>query len=109
MTTSTTRAVLASGLILLTTCSVGLADDFRSQIIDPVDGKLDLSQYLLENTYGFLPVPFVVTEPAVGYGLGLGAAFFHDTEEKRQSRMAQRNASGSDGASFLPPSISAGV
>ena len=74
-----------------------------------MDGKLDLSQYLLENTYGFLPIPFVVTEPAVGYGLGLGAAFFHDTEEKRQSRMAQRKASGSDGASFLPPSISAGI
>jgi hypothetical protein len=35
---------------------------------------LDMSQYLAENRYGFLPVPLAITEPAIGYGGGLFGA-----------------------------------
>ena len=38
---------------------------------------------------GFLPVPGIITEPAVGYGLVLGALFFHESAEQRKHRTAQ--------------------
>ena len=44
---------------------------------DKEDGKLDLSEYL-STAYGFLPVPIVITEPAVGYGAGLSLVYLHD-------------------------------
>ena len=47
-------------------------DDKRegsARFFDPKDGQLDLS-YFLEDPRGFLPIPIVVTEPAVGYGGG---------------------------------------
>ncbi len=44
--------------------------------IDPEDGKFDTSQWLATRT-GFLPVPILITEPAVGYGGGVALAFFH--------------------------------
>src|SRR5690606_38156370 len=40
-------------------------------LIDPEDSMLDMSHYLQDNRYGFLPIPVVITEPAVGYGGGL--------------------------------------
>lgn len=42
---------------------------------DAVDGRFDTSRWLLERK-GFLLVPMVITEPAVGYGGGIGIAFF---------------------------------
>ena len=42
---------------------------------DPEDGALDMSDFLL-NHKGALPVPTIITEPAVGYGAGLGLMFF---------------------------------
>src|SRR4051812_24642306 len=41
-----------------------------ARFFDPADGQLDLS-YFLENPKGFLPIPIVITEPAVGYGGGI--------------------------------------
>ena len=46
----------------------------RRRFVDPADGTLDLSEFLA-TARGFLPVPILVTEPAVGYGGG-GAAMF---------------------------------
>jgi hypothetical protein len=45
-------------------------------LIDPEDGMLDASDYLA-SAKGFLPVPIIITEPAVGFGLGLAVAYFH--------------------------------
>lgn len=45
---------------------------------DPEDGKFDASTWLLERR-GALPVPVIVTEPAVGYGGGLALLFFRRT------------------------------
>ncbi len=50
---------------------------FDETFLDPVDGKLDTSHWLL-NKKGFLPVPILITEPAIGYGGGLALAYFHD-------------------------------
>lgn len=50
---------------------------FADNLIDPKDGMLDAGKYLAENK-GVLPVPIIITEPAVGYGLGVAAIFLHD-------------------------------
>lgn len=45
--------------------------------IDPGDGYLDMSNWLLEQD-GLMPVPILITEPAVGYGGGLALVYFHE-------------------------------
>lgn len=49
---------------------------WRELMHDPQDGAFDMSEWLL-NHRGFLPVPIIVTEPALGYGGGLALVFFH--------------------------------
>jgi hypothetical protein len=44
---------------------------------DSTDGYFDVSNFL-STRVGFLPIAMPITEPAVGYGLGLGLTFFHD-------------------------------
>jgi len=63
-------------------------------LIDPEDGMLDMSHYLEDNPYGFLPVPVVITEPAVGYGGGLFGLFLHGKGKVVKGR-------------FIPPSLTA--
>lgn len=43
---------------------------------DAEDGHFDMSRWLLDHR-GFLPVPVVITDPALGNGGGLALAFFH--------------------------------
>ena len=50
------------------------AQERNSRFFDAEDGQFDLS-YFLENPRGFLPIPIIVTEPAVGYGGGLAGMF----------------------------------
>jgi len=60
-----------------------LGERFRHvmrETVDPVDGQFDLSA-ILEHAAGFLPIPIVVTEPAVGYGGGLVALFVRPRRE----------------------------
>ena len=64
-----------------------------ARFFDPNDGQLDLS-YFLENPRGFLPVPILITEPAVGYGGGAVGMF-----------LRPRREAGEEGWSF--PDISA--
>jgi hypothetical protein len=64
-----------------------------SRFFDAEDGMFDVSSFL-EDPRGFLPVPIVVTEPAVGYGGG-GVGMF----------LRPRREAGSEG--FARPNISA--
>ncbi|MFT3668708.1 MAG: hypothetical protein QM795_09060 [Pseudoxanthomonas sp.] len=52
------------------------ADRGLAILRDPDDGRLDASRWLLERKGGFLPVPILVSDPALGSGGGIGAAFF---------------------------------
>jgi len=45
---------------------------------DPKDGAFDASEWLLDKR-GFLPIPIIITEPAIGYGGGVGLAFFSES------------------------------
>jgi len=56
-----------------------------------------MSEWLL-NQKGFLPVPIIITEPAVGYGGGVGALFF------RQS-IAEAEAKAQETGRLAPPDI----
>lgn len=47
-------------------------------ITDQQDGKLDLSDWLIERK-GFLPIPIIITEPAVGNGGGVALMFLRNS------------------------------
>jgi hypothetical protein len=54
--------------------------DALAELRDAKDGQLDVSPFL-ERAHGFLPIPVIVTEPAVGYGGGLVAMFVRPRRE----------------------------
>jgi hypothetical protein len=63
-----------------------------SRFRDPEDGKFDVSSFL-EKPRGFLPVPVVITEPAVGYGGGLVGMFLRPREQAGEQGWARPNIS----------------
>ncbi len=85
-------------IILFNTIPVS-GNSFFSQFVDPRDGKFDMSQWLAGRT-GFLPIPILISDPAVGYGGGLGLAFFHNSKDDHLE------AVGEDDILSLPPSVS---
>ena len=70
--------------------------DRLGEAIDPVDGQLDLSAFL-ESAHGFLPIPLIVTEPAVGYGGGLAAMFPRPRKQAGSDGYARPDISGIGG------------
>lgn len=78
--------------------SVGqLGTWFDENLIDKEDGMLDASDYL-QSAHGFFPVPIIITEPAVGFGLGAAVAYFHPRKEQDSEAHTHKG----------PPSISVG-
>ncbi len=77
-----------------------------SQFFDVLDGKFDASQYLSENAYGFLPVPIIITDPAVDGGLGMMGLFFHESEEEKTARLKAMQSTESAAMHLIPPSVS---
>ena len=69
------------------------APERSSRFIDPEDGQFDLS-WFLENPRGFLPIPIVITEPAVGYGGGVAGMFLRPRHEAGREGWARPNISG---------------
>lgn len=84
-------------------------DTEASQFFDVLDGQFDASQYLSENAYGFLPVPIIITDPAVDSGLGLSGLFFHESEEDQKSRLQSIQNSDDAAKHLMPPSISVAI
>lgn len=74
-----------------------LSEWFDENLVDPADGMLDASDYL-SSAYGFFPVPIVITEPAIGFGLGAAVAYFHPGKERDPEAHPHHG----------PPSISVG-
>lgn len=70
------------------------------RFIDAEDGQFDLSEYLLKYR-GLLPVPIIITEPALGYGGGVAALWFKDSMEEVGAR------SMAETGRRAPPSIAA--
>jgi hypothetical protein len=62
------------------------------RFFDPSDDAFDLSKHLLERS-GFLPVPLIVTEPALGYGGGAAIVYFDEAmSSKNRARSAAQDA-----------------
>ena len=63
-----------------------------SRFRDPEDGKFDLSKFLA-HPRAFLPIPLVVTEPAVGYGGGVAGMFVRPRKDAGSEGYARPNMS----------------
>ncbi|MCK5880752.1 MAG: hypothetical protein KAG18_02685 [Sinobacterium sp.] len=86
--------------------STQASSTFESMFIDPKDGQLDASAFLTENSYGFLPVPIIITDPSVKGGLGLVGLFFHEDDESRTTRQEALRTSDKASKFLFPPSVS---
>jgi len=75
------------------TKQAGFFDIDKRLFVSDDDGKFDVSKYL-GSKYGFLPVPIIVTEPAVGYGGGLNLLFLHDSIASSMQRKSPPSISG---------------
>jgi len=72
----TLRALSALGLSAFLLCQQAHA--FLEGFIDQKDHNLDISDWLIDRK-GFLPIPIVITEPAVGYGGGVALMFVRNS------------------------------
>lgn len=63
-----------------------------SKFRDPEDGQIDLSTFLA-TPKRFLPIPLVVTEPAVGYGGGAAGMFIRPRKQAGAEGYARPNMS----------------
>ncbi len=93
--------------VAVAACAMAAMPTQGVSFIDPLDGYFDMGEYLAENAYGFLPVPIIITEPAVGYGGGLFAVFMHESEQEKARRKALALQSREGGAQLIPPAITA--
>lgn len=93
--------ILITGLIPAPAVAGWLNDNF----IDPTDGKLDMGKYLAEQK-GFMPVPIVITEPAIGYGLGVAALFIHDPLAGKTQKGKEFDPNPDGDGNLKPPSVS---
>jgi len=84
---NTIHRLLAIGVLL--SAPQVYADSVFNQLKDPSDGWFDASDWVLNNAVGFMPVPIIITEPAVGEGLGLAALFFHPPEGYTEEEFAK--------------------
>ncbi|MDO6386859.1 BamA/TamA family outer membrane protein [Uliginosibacterium sp. 31-12] len=88
--------VLASMML----AASGVLADEGGRFTDPEDGRFDASEHLLKYQ-GVLPVPIIITEPAVGYGAGVAAVYFDESiADASQHSMAETGRRA-------PPNISA--
>lgn len=72
------KAALTAALVLLADQTSVQAFDLRKNFIDPEDGHLDASEFLSKG--GFIPVPIIITEPAVKGGAGFLGQFIRPSD-----------------------------
>jgi hypothetical protein len=77
------RRALAAALLWLGLLPAGHA--LMEGFVDKDDGHLDISDWLIDRK-GFLPIPMVITEPAVGYGGGLALMFVRNSMREAAER-----------------------
>lgn len=65
----------------------------KQLFISDEDGKFDISAFL-STKYGYMPMPVIVTEPALGYGGGLNLMFLHDSLASSMERRSPPSISG---------------
>lgn len=63
---------------------------------DTLDGEFDISNFL-DQPEGILPVPIIITEPAVGYGGGVALIMIKENKGSSEKRRLPPNISGALG------------
>jgi len=97
---------LITASILFTVSSSVISASMMDEFIDPQDGMFDTSHWLAEKN-GFFPIPIIITEPAVGFGLGAALLFLHDPLSGRTpdgDTFDPQNVD--DKGRLIPPSVS---
>lgn len=92
------RSLLVAALLASATLAADQSPTWRERFTDPQDGQLDASEHLLQHR-GALPLPIVITEPAVGTGGGAALLYFR---ESIGGAVAQSRARGER---LAPPDI----
>lgn len=64
-------------------CTTSYAQQKLKPFRDTTDNAIDISNWLLRKE-GFLPIPTVITEPAVGFGGAAAIIFFHSSFAERK-------------------------
>jgi outer membrane protein assembly factor BamA len=72
------------------------ATNAPSKFRSPEDGRLDLSAFI-DKAYGFAPIVFPITEPAVGYGAAGGVAFIDKPKGEAQAGFGRPNVTAVGG------------
>ncbi|WP_299688173.1 BamA/TamA family outer membrane protein [uncultured Vibrio sp.] len=94
------------GLLVLLSSSLLTTFGAKASFHDPVDGRFDMGHHLAENAHGFLPIPILITEPAIGYGGGVAGLFLHETEQEKEQRKQAALAAIDGGAQLMPSAMS---
>ncbi|RDV28193.1 glyceraldehyde-3-phosphate dehydrogenase [Alteromonas aestuariivivens] len=68
--------------MLFLVCGAAVAEDVQKMVLEPQDANLDMGQHLGQSGGGFVPIPQVISEPAVGYGLGVIGVYFHGDSQQ---------------------------
>ena len=87
---STLLAACIPLLLAHAACAQSQEGRWYERFIDPADGQFDLSDHLLKHR-GLLPVPIIITEPALGYGGGLAALWFKESLEEAGARSLEES------------------
>jgi outer membrane protein assembly factor BamA len=90
------RPLLAATVFLVAMSGPLAGNSGQDRFTDPEDGKIDISDYLA-NPGRFLPVPIIITEPAVGFGLGLAAVFLQPRHGEGEAGWKRPNISAAGG------------
>lgn len=72
---------------------------WTDRFVDDEDGALDLSEHLIQHR-GLLPVPIILTEPAIDSGLGAALLYFRESIGEAGSQRGERFARPDIGALF---------
>lgn len=114
------QRLLAPLLLAIATLAHGADENTGSPYFDSRDGQFDVSDMLMHHK-GVLPVPDIVTEPAIGYGFGLGLLYFtappsteasandNDGNDTQPRKMKPPNITGIGGLATNTHSWAAGL
>jgi len=85
-------ALLVCAIVCMAPAPAFAEDAPKAKFRDPEDGAFDLSTYLA-TPKRFLPIPLIVTEPAIGYGGGLAGMFIRPRKQAGEEGFARPNIS----------------
>lgn len=91
--------------LILACASTLFASYSSASFFDSHDGQFDLGHHIAENAYGFLPVPILITEPAVGVGGGVAVLFLHEDEQAKEKRKQAALAAVDGDAQLVPAAM----